>query len=55
MLVAEIDIKILATTGADQNHLLRNILKNHFIIFFMITDEQLGMHQQVIGMRADSK
>jgi len=39
MLVAVIDIKIVATTGADLNHLVRNILKNDFIIFYMITDE----------------
>ncbi len=40
MLVAVIDIKIVATTGADLNHLVRNILKNDFIIFYTITDEQ---------------
>ena len=39
MLVAVIDIKIVATTGADLNHLVRNILKNDFIIFKTITDE----------------
>ena len=39
MLVAVIDIKIVATTGADLNHLVRNILKNDFIIFYTITDE----------------
>ena len=39
MLVAVIDIKIAATIGADLNHLVRNILKNDFIIFYTITDE----------------
>ena len=39
MLVAVIDIKIVATTGADLNHLVRNILKNDFIIFYTITGE----------------
>ena len=40
MLVAVIDIKIVATTEADLNHLVRNVLKNDFIIFYTITDEQ---------------
>ena len=31
MLVAVIDIKIVATTGADLNHLVRKILKNAFM------------------------
>ncbi len=39
MLVAVIDIKIVATTGADLNHLVRNILKTNFIIFYTITDK----------------
>ena len=39
MLVAVIDIKIVATTGADLNHLVLNILKKDFIIFYTITDE----------------
>ena len=39
MFVAVIDIKIVATTGADLNHFVRNILKNDFIIFYTITDE----------------
>ena len=39
ILVAVMDIKIVATTGADLNHLVRNILKNDFIIFYTITDE----------------
>ena len=38
-LVAVIDIKIVETTGADLNHLVRKILKNDFIIFYTITDE----------------
>ena len=41
MLVAVIDIKIVATTGADLNHFVRNILKNDFIIFYTITDEPI--------------
>ena len=40
MFVAVIDINIVATTGADLNHLVWNILKNDFIIFYTITDEQ---------------
>ena len=39
ILVAVMDIKIVATTGADLNHFVRNILKNDFIIFYTITDE----------------
>ena len=39
MLVAVIDINIVATTGADLNHLVKNILKSEFIKFYMITDE----------------
>ena len=39
MLVAVIDIKIVATTGADLNHLVRNILKKDFIVFYTITEE----------------
>ena len=38
MLVAVIDINIVATTGADLNHLVRNNLKSDFIEFFTITD-----------------
>tara|TARA_B100001250_G_scaffold99795_1_gene83981 strand:+ start:225 stop:422 length:198 start_codon:yes stop_codon:yes gene_type:complete len=41
MLVAVIDINIVATTGADLNHLVRNIVKVDFIIFYTITDELL--------------
>ena len=55
MLVAVIDIKIVAITGADLNHFVRNILINGFIIFYMITDEPTEMHQQVKVMRANSK
>jgi hypothetical protein len=55
MLVAVIDIKIVATTGADLNHLVRNILNNDFIIFKRLQRNQLEMHQQVKVMRADSK
>jgi len=32
MLVAVIDMKIVATTGADLNHFVRKILKSGFII-----------------------
>ena len=39
MLVAVIDIQLVAATGADLNHLVRNIWKNDFIIFYTITDE----------------
>ena len=39
MFVAVIDIKIVATTGADLNHFVRNILINDFIIFYTIIDE----------------
>ena len=39
ILVAVMDIKIVATTGADLNHFVRNILINDFIIFYTITDE----------------
>ena len=44
MLVAVIDIKIVATTGADLNHLVRNILKSDFIIFKRLQMNQLEMH-----------
>ena len=40
ILVAVIDINIVAKTGADLNHLVRNILKSDFIRFYMIADEQ---------------
>ena len=39
ILVAVIDINIVATTGADLNHLVRNIIKSDFIIFYTIKDE----------------
>ena len=39
ILVAVIDINIVATTGADLNHLVRNILKSDFIIFYTIKDK----------------
>ena len=55
MLVAVIDIKIVATTGADLNHLVRNILKNDFIIFIQLQMNQLEMNQQEIVMPVDSK
>ena len=37
MLVAVIDINIVATTGAVLIHLVRNNLKSDFIVFFTIT------------------
>ena len=55
MLVAVIDIKIVATTGADLNHLVRNILKNDFIIFIRLKMNQFETHQQVKVTRVDSK
>ncbi len=54
-MVAVIDIKIVATTGADLNHLVRNILKNDFIIFIQLQMNQLEMNQQEIVMPVDSK
>ena len=39
MLVAVIDMHIVATTGADLNHLVRNILKSDFMMFYSITEE----------------
>ena len=39
MLVAVTDINIVATTGADLNHLVRNILKGEFIESYTITEE----------------
>ena len=39
MLVAVIDINIVATTGADLNHLVLKIVKSDFIMFYTIADE----------------
>ena len=39
MLIAVIDMNIVATTGADLNHLVWNILKSDFMMFYTITDE----------------
>ena len=39
ILVAVIDINSVAKTGADLNHLVRNISKNDFIMFYTIKDE----------------
>ena len=39
ILVAVIDINIVATTGADLNHLVRKIVKSDFIMFYTIADE----------------
>ena len=38
ILVAVIDINIVATTGADLNNLVRNILRSDFIMFYTIKD-----------------
>ena len=43
MLVAVIDINIVATTGADLNHLVRNILNSEFIVVYTITDEPIWL------------
>ena len=55
MLIAVIDINIVATTGADLNHLVRNILKNDFIIFIRVQKKQIEMDQSREVMREDSK
>ena len=55
ILVAVIDINIVATTGADLNHLVRNILKSAFIMFIRLQMNQLGMHQSREVMLEDSK
>ena len=55
MLVAVIDMKIVATTGADLNHLVRNILKKDFIVFKRKQKNQLEKHQPIKIMREDSK
>ena len=55
ILVAVIDINIVATTGADLNHFVRNILKSDFIIFRRLQMNQLEMHQPVKVVREDSK
>ena len=55
ILVAVMDIKIVATTGADLNHFVRNILKSDFIIFRRLQMNQLEMHQQAKVMQEDSK
>ena len=39
ILVAVIDINIVATTCVDLNHFVRNILKSEFIQSYAITDE----------------
>ena len=55
MFVAVIDINIVATTGADLNHLVLNILKSDFIIFIRLHMNQSEMHPQVKIMQEDSK
>ena len=54
MLVAVIDMKIDATTGADLNHLVRNIKKSDFIIFIQSQMKQLEKHLPREVMREDS-
>ena len=46
ILVAVIDIKIAATTGADLNHLVRKILKRDFIMVIKLMDFQIQLHKQ---------
>ena len=55
MLVAVIDINIVATTGADLNHLVLNILKSGFMLPIRLQMNQLEMHQQVKVMQVNSK
>ena len=55
MLVAVIDINIVATTGADLNHLVRNILKSDFIIVTRLHMNQLEMLRPREVKRVDSK
>ena len=40
-----IDINIAATTGADLNHLVRNILKNEDIMFFRLKINKFETYQ----------
>ena len=40
ILVAVIDMNIIEITCADLNHLVRNILKSDFIIFYTVIYEQ---------------
>ena len=40
ILLALIDINIVANTGADLNDLVQNILKSEYIKSYTITDEQ---------------
>ena len=44
MLEAVIDINIVATTGADLNHLVRNILRSGFIIFIRLYMRKLEVN-----------
>ncbi len=43
ILVAVIDINIVATTGADLNHFVRNILNSEFIVIYTITDKLIWL------------
>ena len=49
-----IDINIVATTGADLNHLVRNILKSDFILFIQLLLNQFEMHQPKEVRQEDS-
>ena len=44
MLVAVIDMNTVETTGADLNHLVRNILKSDFIIFIRLHMNLIEIH-----------
>ena len=55
MLVAVMVIKMVATTGADLNHLVQKILKKDFIIFKLILKIRLEMHQLIKVVLEDSK
>ena len=43
MLVAVIDINIVASTSADLNHLVRNTLNSEFMVIYTITDEPIWL------------
>ena len=55
MLVAVMDMNIVATIGADLNHLVRNILKSDFIMFIRLQMNKLERHQPIEVVREDSK
>ena len=55
ILVAVIDIKIVATTGADLNHLVWNIAKNDFMMLLQLQMNKLEMPQLKEAVQEDSK